>query len=70
MLDVFYSLENRLNIDLQNKNGETVLHLCCKQTTDNKDMLQVVKYLMLKCSADVHKKNNIGDSPLELAKRS
>ena len=49
---------------MKNKNGDTPLHICCR------DKVDLAKYLVLKCRADFNVKNNIGDSPLEIAKRA
>ena len=57
-------LFSEVDINYQNKNGDTALHLCSKDKPD------LAKYLVLKFRADHTIKNNIGDSPLEIAKRS
>jgi len=33
-------------------------------------LLKTAKYLLLRFKADINKKNSIGDSPLEIAKRN
>jgi ankyrin repeat protein len=52
------------DINLQNKNGDTPLHISCR------DNPELAKYLVLKYNADSSLKNNLGDSPLEIAKRA
>ena len=82
MLDLFTEVNERpreklVDINIQNKNGEGALHLCCRNLS-NKDitqtqvsnMIQLVKYLVLKCGANTNLKNSIGDSPLDIAQRS
>eukprot|EP00347_Sterkiella_histriomuscorum_P002204 403369067 len=53
-----------VNIDQQNKYGETALHVCSGQ---NKN-IDLVKHLILK-GANPNLKNQLGDSALDLAKR-
>lgn len=55
MIDFFVA--NDIDINNQNKNGETPLHLAAKSGD-----VELLKYLILKCNADVNIKNNLGDS--------
>ncbi len=48
-----------MNIDLQNKFGETALHVCSGQSGN----LELAKLLILK-GANYTIKNQLGDSPL------
>ena len=67
-----------VNINTQNKNGESVLHLCCRQLispangsqSKKNDLIDIAKYLVLKCGADINLKNTLGDSPLDIASRN
>lgn len=60
------NIHQQFDFNFKNKNGETALHLCCKKG-DDKELIEVAKYLVLKGRADINVKNNIGDSPVELA---
>jgi ankyrin repeat protein len=55
MIDFFVA--NDIDIDNKNKNGETALHLAAKSGD-----VELLKYLILKCNADINIKNNLGDS--------
>jgi len=59
MIDFFVA--NDIDINNQNKNGETPLHLAAKCGDVN-----LLKYLILKCNADINIKNNLGDSVTQL----
>lgn len=49
-----------MNLDVQNKFGETALHLCSGQNNGNLDL---AKILIVK-GANCQIKNSLGDSPL------
>ena len=35
----------------------------------NYDLMEIAKYLILKCGANINLKNSIGDSPLDIVRR-
>lgn len=53
-----------IEIDTQNKFGETALHLCCGQAS-KPDLVS----LLVMAGASTSIKNAIGDTPISLAKR-
>ena len=53
-----------MNIDLQNKYGESALHVCSGQAGS----LELARLLIMK-GANYTLKNALGDSPMDLAKR-
>ena len=55
---------NGVNINHQNKNGETALHTCCKI-----ENIEVTKYILLKCNVNPNIKNSLGDTASQIAQR-
>ena len=53
-----------MNIDIQNKFGESALHACSGQNGN----LELAKHMVMR-GANCTLKNQLGDSPLDLAKR-
>ena len=56
--------QNSVNLDIQNQNGETALHLVCGQQSNS----EIAKFLVLS-GASTSIKNALGDTPITLAKR-
>ena len=61
---VKFLIDQGINVDLQNKNGESALHLCCGQTS-KPQLAELLVFL----GANTGVKNAIGDTPVTLAKR-
>ena len=61
---IYFLNQNNADLDQQNTNGETALHLVCGQAPNE----EIAKFLVM-CGASTQVKNALGDTPLTLAKR-
>mmetsp|Transcript_11047 Transcript_11047/g.16783 ORF Transcript_11047/g.16783 Transcript_11047/m.16783 type:complete len:188 (+) Transcript_11047:475-1038(+) len=61
-----------MDFNAQNLNGDTPLHLVCRrwQPSEEHKIVDLAKYLVLKCRTSFTIKNNIGDTPMQIAQRS
>ena len=61
---IYFLNQENANLDTQNRNGETALHMVCGKQPNE----EMAKFLVM-CGASTQVKNALGDTPVTLAKR-